>query len=294
MIRKVYTFFVDASKNKDALFVSNGLILPFLLFLFRIILWYTDTYIVFTAFFGIDGINRVLEPVLFCYLPTLVTFCFLSKKKSIFFFIIYQRISFLFRFFLNGSSCELFFYQNWVLGSFVSIAFVFFYLYLIYIESFLIYFRIPILCCYGSFCMFLRGPILESQSTVFPEHLKILRIRQKLEESNIVSCRVILALSNSILWAIIYRVNLIMSEHISLQESSCEDLLYVISDKISETNLFETKERFLKLDNKKIDVFDSLKKKLFLYKASLRFFGDKKEPFEEILKDIRLFYKDLF
>ncbi len=68
MIVKIYTFSTNAYKKKDALFISTGLLLPFLLLEERTILWYADIHIVFAAFFGFDGINRVLEPLLFCYL----------------------------------------------------------------------------------------------------------------------------------------------------------------------------------------------------------------------------------
>jgi hypothetical protein len=69
MIVKIYTFFISAYKNKDALFVSTGTILPLLLLIFRMVLWYLDIHTVFAAFFGITGINRWLETLLFCYLP---------------------------------------------------------------------------------------------------------------------------------------------------------------------------------------------------------------------------------
>jgi len=293
MIVKIYTFFTKAYKNKDALFVSTGAILPLFLLVFRMILWYFNIHTVFAAFFGIAGINRWLETLMFCYLPSLVAFCFLSKKNTIFFFEIYQKIPFLFRSFLSCSRLEKAFYKDWPLGYLVSMFSLILYLFLLYTDTFLVHFRIPFLYCYGSFCVFLRGPLLERPGTLFPHYEKFFEIRKDLQKEHIVNGKVVLSLSTSLIGYIVYRANSVMSEYIALQESICNNLLQLISEKISEMDNSDAKKRFEELKNKKADVFNSYKRKLFLYKASLFLFNWKIEPFVEIYKEIISFYKDL-
>nr|QIQ59649.1 hypothetical protein [Trebouxia sp. A1-2] len=290
---KIYTFFIDAYKNKDALFTAIGLLLPSLLFCFRMTLWYMDIYLIFPALFGIDAIGRIFEPLIFCYLPSFVTFCFISKKKSIFFFKIYKKISFLFQSFLICGECEKKLYKDWPLGYLLSIAFIFLYLFLLYIDSFFVHLRIPLIYCYGSFCVFLRNPLLVSKNTVFPKYRKFRKINKDLQKKDMVDGRIILSLCNSLMGYILYRENSIMGEFLKLQENICNNLLQTISEKLNEVDSSNLKERFQEIKNKKTDVFDSYKKKLFLHKACLLIFDWKIEPSSQIYKEIFSFYKDL-
>ena len=292
-MKKIYLFFTAAYENKDALFISTGLFLPLLLLAFRIFLWYMDIYIVFAAFFGVNGINRIVEPLLFCYFPTIVVFCFLCKKKSIFFFEIYQKISFLFRCFLSFSRWEKAFYVDWPFGYLVSMAFLILYLFLLYIETFVVHFRRTILYCYASFCVFLRGPLLDTRSTIFPNYKEFFEIRKDLQKEDIFNNRILLSLSNSLIGYIVYRANSVMGEYIALQESLCNNLLQLISEKISEIDNTDTEKRFEEIENKKIDIFNFYKKKDFLYKASLFVFNWKTEPFGQIYKELTSFSKNL-
>ncbi len=79
MLSYIHGFLTRDHKNKDPIFVSTGFVLPLLLFCFRIFLWYNDLFIVFDPIFGLIGLNRILEVIAFCYLPTFVVFCYISE-----------------------------------------------------------------------------------------------------------------------------------------------------------------------------------------------------------------------
>ncbi len=185
------------------------------------------------------------------------------------------------------------FYKDWPLGYLVSMASLLLYLFILYSDTFLVHIRIPFLYCYGSFCVFLRGPLLETRGTLFPHYKQFFEIRKDLQKEDVINGKVVLSLSTSLIGYIVYRANFVMSEYIALQESICNNLLQMISEKISEMESSDAEKRFEQLKNKKIDVFNSYKRKLFLYKASLFLFNWKIEPFLEIYKEIISFYKDL-
>ena len=167
------------------------------------------------------------------------------------------------------------------------------YLFLLYTETFLVHIRIPFLYCYASFCVFLRGPLLERPGTLFPHYKQFFEIRKDLQKEDIVNGKVVLSLSNSLTGYIVYRANSVMSEYIALQESVCNNVLQLISEKMSKMDSSDAEKRFEELQNKKIDIFNSYKKKLFLYKASLFVFNWKIEPFVQIYKEIISFYKEI-
>ncbi len=79
MFPSISKFMTKGCKNKDAIFVTTAFVLPFLLFCFRLFLWYNNLSIVFDPIFGLIGLNRILEVIAFCYLPTFVVFCYISE-----------------------------------------------------------------------------------------------------------------------------------------------------------------------------------------------------------------------
>ena len=87
-----YTFLTKAYQNKNAVFVATGLILPFFLFIFRTCLWYNNWFILLYLLFGYITINRIVEPILFCYLPTFIIYCFISTKPASWLFFIQKFI----------------------------------------------------------------------------------------------------------------------------------------------------------------------------------------------------------
>jgi hypothetical protein len=248
---------------------------------------------VFPSVFGVAVINRILEPLFFCYLPAFITFCFLSKKDTSFYFKIYKKIPYLFRFFLRCSKCEVYFYKDPPLGYLVLTASLIFYLFLLYTDSFFVHLRIPLIYCYASFCVFLRQNILETQNTILPKYKEFCKIQKELKKEEIVNGRIILSLSYSLVGYILYRQNSIMSEHLLLMENFCNTLLQLISEKITESTDSDVKQSFQEIQNKKIDVFNSYKKKLFLYKASLLLFNWRIEPYGQIYHEIISFYNKL-
>ena len=95
----IYNFFKEAYQNKDAVFLSLGLICPFLLFCHRFSLWYNHFYTLLDPIYGLAGLNRFIEPLLFCYLPTIIIFCYISRKDVLFYSKVYQKIPILFEYF---------------------------------------------------------------------------------------------------------------------------------------------------------------------------------------------------
>ena len=97
-----YTFLTKAYQNKNAVFVATGLISFFFLFIFRTLFRYNNWFIMLYPIFGYITINRIVEPILFHYLPTFIIYCFISTKPASYTFFyskIYQKAAYLFQYF---------------------------------------------------------------------------------------------------------------------------------------------------------------------------------------------------
>lgn len=79
-----------------------------------------------------------------------------------------------------------------------------------------------------------------------------------------------------------------MGEHIKITENYCNLCLESIREKIKNGAFLNDTIIYEKLKDKKENIFTSLKKKLFLYKASSYVFGFfQGQEFEEIHKEIQ-------
>ena len=112
MVGDIYIFFKEAYQNKDAVFLSLGLICPFLLFCHKFSLWYNDFYTLLDPIYGLTGLNRFIEPLLFYYLPTIIIFCYISRKDVLFYSKVYQKIPILFQYFSLLCNIEIYFCKN--------------------------------------------------------------------------------------------------------------------------------------------------------------------------------------
>jgi hypothetical protein len=93
----------------------------------------------------------------------------------------------------------------------------------------------------------LRGPLLERTGTLFPHYEQFFEIRKDLQKEHIVNGKVVLSLSTGLIGYIVCRAHFVMSEYIALHESICNNVLQMISEKISKINESEAEKRFEEL-----------------------------------------------
>ena len=277
-------------ENKDALFVSTGLLLPVSIFCFRIILWHKNLNILFFPICGYPVCNRVLELLFLFYLPTFLIFCYISRKDLLFYSYLYKRVPYLFKYLYILGRIELYFCNNFFVGLLCLTILLFFYLFLSNVDSFLIHVRLLLLIPYSAFGALLLQNFVENHKNVLHKRAKtkLLAIKKILQKEKTIESQYPYALSYIVLFALFYRWEISMGEHIKITENYCNLCLESIREKIKNGAFLNDTIIYEKLKDKKENIFTSLKKKLFLYKASSYVFGFfQGQEFEEIHKEIQ-------
>lgn len=287
-------FFSKLYEKKDAFFLTTGFVFPFLLLSFRFYLWSNDFFIVFSPIYGRELYNRFSEPLLFCYIPAFLFFCLINGKKKEFYVNIYQKIPYFFRFFYILIKVELFLCRNLFLGFFIIVIFLSFYLFLLYLDSFWMHFRIPLISCYFSFSFFFRHSHLREYKSVLPHYPKFCKIQKGLKKEKNVRGGLILSLFYSLLIYVLYREDLVMAEYISAIEKNCNISLQIIYEELKENGTQNVKQIFQDLQDEKQNIFSGYKKKPYLYKAALFVFPLETPAFEIIYQKIMIFRRELF
>lgn len=250
-----YNDFTNKCKNEDAIFVSVGLVLPLLLFCFRISLWYTGFYTIFHPILGCATLNRIVEVIAFSYLPTFVIFCFISKKNSIFYSAIYRKISIVFIYFYIIGYIQIYFCRNVLYGFILLICSLLIYLYLLFINSAFVHFRLLLIIPYLSFASYLCKDFLERHKTVLPNYCNLYHLREKLKSEKTTRIGFAFSIFYLVLNILLYRLDLSMKDYIDLIEYRCDTSLKQIEERLNQSGNQNGKKTFIELKKEKEEIF---------------------------------------
>ena len=133
-MNKLYIGIISFAKNinNGLCFFLLGVILPLLIFFYRTICCFINGPFLFKHFTVFSITSSVWEIIIFCYLPAIVLYLFLCKKKSLFFVGIFTKCNKLFLIYAIMIKIERSFYHN-TLGKMFGffLLFVYFYIYLL-------------------------------------------------------------------------------------------------------------------------------------------------------------------
>ena len=138
-------FLPYSSEKVNANFLSLGVFLPLLLFHYRLLFWYSDLYTLFNPASCSPALCRFLEPLALSYLPTFLLFFLIREKNHLFFCKVWEKIPLFSQYFYALTKGEIFLCKNPLLGCFLLMLFIFFYLFLVYFAF---------LCISGFFCCY--------------------------------------------------------------------------------------------------------------------------------------------
>lgn len=277
--------------NKDAYFISVGLFCPFIAFIYKIYL--EKDYTVFPPLFNIVPLGIFLEGlVVYLFLPYILFF-FICNKKYTFYNKIYKKIDFFFLILGFFYKVMYLLCKNLLIGCFFVILFSFLYLYLIYIESTIHYFKILVIP--PTFALYLFLDQSEKNSYLLKTHLFFSPIREKLKERHYRNNIESMSQFCTIPLLILFKLNFDILNSITKINSNTNEYILCIEEKINGLNDAEKKEKFQKLKEKKDDIFQSHFKNIPFYKASIYVYGPLKKPqsFEEICNEIKNFPTNL-
>ena len=268
-------FLPYSSEKVNANFLSLGVFLPLLLFHYRLLLWYSDLYTLFNPASCSPALCRFLEPLALCYLPTFLLFFLIREKNHLFFCKVCQKIPLFSQYFYALTKGEIFLCKNPLLGCFLLMLFILFYLFLVYSESFFMHFRILLLLPYLSF----RLSLLKEDNFVVRNYPGFLEVKQEMEEPRVKEVLIVFSLFCSLFNLVLYRLDTIRAEDVRFTEKRCDKVLLGVKDQIGSLDYNQIVEE-------KEEVFQSYRRKPFLYKASLFFFHNKQQRSDIIYKKI--------
>lgn len=238
------------SEKINANFVSVGLFLPLLIFLYKFLLWYNPLKTLFNPPFCSFTLYSFLELLIFCYLPILLLFLSISQKPDSFYCKVYKKIPFFYQYFYTLTRGEIFLCRNPLFGCFLLLASLFLYLFLVYSETFLIHLRIIVLVPYLSF----RVLLFNNQSFALQNFPAFLEIKHEIEKEESKEKKVLFSLLYSITALLLYRLGTVIREDIRITEKECDRLLLKIQ---GQKDTVECKE----LVQEKLFIFQSYKEK---------------------------------
>ena len=137
------------------------------------------------------------------------------------------------------------------------------------------HFRIILLLPYLSF----RLLLLKEDNFVVESYPEFVEAKQEMERECAKDILIVFSLFCSLFNLVLYRIDTIMTEDIRVTEKKCDELLLVAKNQIGSVDYNQIVEE-------KKGVFQSYKRKPFLYKASLFFFNNKEQRYETIYKKI--------
>lgn len=300
MIVKFFENFKERLENTDPIFVCAAIFCPSFLFCFRMYLWYNDFYILFDPVYKY---NRILEPFIFCYLPSVLIFYFISKKSkksknsekiSLFysnrtFGDFYKKISYVFDYFNLLGKVELFICRSLITGFIVIPCVLLLYLFLLRNDSPFIHLRILLLSPYLSFTAYLRQDLLKKHKESLPKTL--LELRHQLENAKVKALGSIFSVYYTLLFSLLFGLDCYMGNVIQSTEGLCDRDLQEIEERLSGSGNQNDIKRYQELSNKKVEVFGSIGKKFLFFRASLFVFDFIQRPdFVEVWSQIHLLH----
>ena len=223
--------------EQSVFFCTVGICLPLLLFIYRGLCILAQTPFLLSIHLFFLNINQILEPVFFCYLPTVLLFFILQKKPVTPPF--FEKINPLLLFYSRVAKTECFFYENLRYGYLVLFLYFAIYLYTKYVGFYL---EVVFLGCrtlvlsYLSFCQFFSAEYQKKESKLifslstlsffdsFVSHHSSLQTPQKAEGKALFSGVV------ALLTICLYKKDLSFCNEIQEYELLCDKLLSEIKE----------------------------------------------------------------
>lgn len=115
--------------DNGAFYVTSGICLPGLLFFYRILCIATNQPFLLSSFSFLFLNNHFVEPVFFCYIPSLTLFFFLRNKKPFFFIKVFEKNQPLLGIYSKLAKGECYLHNNQIFAIFLISLYIFAYLY---------------------------------------------------------------------------------------------------------------------------------------------------------------------
>ena len=273
------------------IFLIFGLRLPILIFLYRILYILTgkNFLLPYYSFFFID--NRLYEPMVFCYIPSLILLYFLSAKNCSFFIKVMEKTGIVSVVFCRIAKIECYFYDNRIYGICFLIVYFLAYLYGLYkgflLEILFLFFRL-LLSSYFSFRLFFRVEHENIESTQFL-HFSFFqtfyKFHEKLMSDKTQKDGIYLVPICAIVSLYLCRENSLIKYEIQDLEKKCERIIFFLEKTNTEISCQE-------LDREKQNIFSSGKIKPLFFYLSNQFYGNIKGKSESFFKTISTIYKN--
>lgn len=268
-----------------------GLCLPTFICLYRMVYIITGKNFLLPhySFFFID--NRLYEPMVFCYIPSLILLYYLSDKNCPFFIKVMEKTGIVPVVFCRIAKIECYFYDNRIYGVCFLIVYFLAYLYGLYkgflLEIFFLFFRL-LLSSYFSFRVFFGIEHENRECTkflYFSFFQSFYKYHEKLMSDKTQKDGVYLLSICAIVSLYLCRKNSLIKYEIQDLEKKCETIIFFLEKTNTEIIVQE-------LHREKQNIFSSGQIKPLFFYLSNQFYGNIKGKSESFFKKLHTIYNN--